>query len=449
MSQKLMYLLVLVALFSGGTKLVTAQGTPLCVDPQPQLITDFQVYQLPQFPEPQPRVPFRDPVFGSCVVRVTDRTSDLAAGDLSGGLVNEYSRVQAFNADGSRLLVRSTEADWYVYDAYTLQPLDHLVIGGSIDPRWDATDPDLLYYIDDTRLTRYQVTTRAQSVVHEFAADFPGQNVVVVWTRYEGSPSWGGRYWGFMAEDEEFLASALLVYDQATDTVVAVRDMRNALEVDREIDTVTISPLSTYFLAYYDDYCPHGQLGDDQNPCGLMVYDRNLSNGRGLLRIVGHSDVALDSQGWEVLVYQDIDTDYISMLDLATGVVTPLWPIDFGHTGIGFHFSGRALERPGWALVSTYNGGFPTQFTWMDNQIFVIELAPGGQVVRLAHTHSLYDENQEQDYWAEPRATVNQDFTRILFTTNWGRTGTDQVEMFLIALPPEWPGLLSSRGGSY
>ena len=36
-----------------------------------------------------------------------------------------------------------------------------------------------------------------------------------------------------------------------------------------------------------------------------MVYDRNLQNGRGLLRIVGHSDTALDAEGREVFVYQD------------------------------------------------------------------------------------------------------------------------------------------------
>jgi hypothetical protein len=168
-----------------------------------------------------------------------------------------------------------------------------------------------------------------------------------------------------------------------------------------------------------------------------MVYDRNLENGRGLLRISGHQDLALDAQGREVVVWQDIDTDHISMLDLASGVVTPLWPIDFSHTSIGLHISGRALNRPGWALVSTHDGD-PSAYTWMDDQVFAIELKPGGRVARLAHTHSLVDESQEHDYWAEPHASVNPDFTQIVFTTNWGRSGTGEVEMFLISLPPDW-----------
>jgi hypothetical protein len=74
----------------------------------------------------------------------------------------------------------------------------------------------------------------------------------------------------------------------------------------------------------------------------------------------------------------------------------------------------------------------------MDDQVFAIELKPNGRVVRLAHTHSVVDQDQEHDYWAEPHATVNQDFTRVLFTSNWGRSGTEEVEMYLVVLPPDW-----------
>ncbi len=388
--------------------------------------------QTPSLDEPRARVPFRDPVFGTCLVRVTDRTADLSPDDTSAGLKNEYSRVQSFNADGSRLLVRGIEATWYLYDTATLLPLGELPSGGAVEPRWDPFDPNLLYLSEETRLMAYDVAAGEQTLVHDFAADFAGQTLAAVWTRYEGSPSLDGRYWGLMAENEDWATVAFLVYDRETDRVIARRDVPSM-----EIDSVTISPLGDYFLAFLDNYCDDGELGDDANPCGLMVYDRDLRNGRSLLRIVGHSDVALDAQGREVLVYQDIDTDHISVLDLATGTVTPLWPIDFSHTSIGLHFSGRAFDRPGWALVSTHDGD-PAAYTWMDDQVFAIELKPGGRVVRLAHTHSLVDESQEHDYWAEPHASVNPDFTRIVFTSNWGRSGTAEVEMFLVSLPPDW-----------
>jgi len=411
----------------------------LCEDFEPGLITNFNVYQTPDMPEPNPRIPFRDPVFGTCVIRVTDRRADLSPDDSSRGAKNEYSRVQSFNADGTLIIVRSIEARWYVYDAASLQPLGEISI--VTDPRWDASDPYLVYYSDETRLMSYDIQSGGQRVVHDFAQDFPGQPLSAVWTRYEGSPSQDSRYWGLMAQDENGDTIALLVYDLQQDEVIG----RKMLPGKPSIDTVTISPSGGYFLAYHDDYCEPGDLGSEDHLCGLMVYNRNLQNPRGLLRIIGHSDTAVDANGRDVLVYQDIDTDYISMLDLENGAITELVPIDFSHSGIGLHFSGRAFQHPGWALVSTYNGSHPQNSTWMDDVIFAIELKANPRIVRLAHTHSLYNEDMEQDYWAEPHVSSNQDFTRIVFTSNWGRSSTEEVDMYMIALPDDWTGQLPLR----
>jgi hypothetical protein len=393
-------------------------------------LTSFEIRQIPELDEPAARSPFQDPVFGTCLVRVTDRSADIQAGDKSKGMKNEYSRVQSFNADESRLMVFTTEGNWVLYDAISLQPMGQLPIGH--EPRWDAEDPDLLYYTEETRLISYRISSGQQQIVHEFADDFPGQELAAVWTKYEGSPSMDSRYWGLMAEDQDWMTIALLIYDMETDQITAQRETPPS-----EIDSVTISPLGNYFLAFYDDFCDPGQLGSDRNPCGLMVYDRFLENGRGLLRIVGHSDLVLDALWKEAFVYQDIDTDQLSMINLASGEITPLLSIDFSHSALGFHFSGRAFRFPGWVLVSTSNGAQPSA-TWMDDQIFALELVKNGRVVPLAHTHSLYDESMEHDYWAEPHASTNRDFTQIVFTSNWGQSGTDQVDMYLIKLPDDW-----------
>ena len=385
--------------------------------------------------EPAPRTPFQDPVFGTCLLRVTDRNSDLPPDDPSTGMKNEYSRVQSFNADNSYFLVRSIEANWYLYDAMSLQKLGRLPL--TEEPRWDAEDPELIYHTDGTSLMAYSISDGRGWKVRDFAQDIPGEKLAAVWTRYEGSPSADSRFWGLMAEDEEWRTVALLVYDIILDRVVAQRETPGR----PEIDSVTISPLGTYLIAFYDEACPPGRLGDEEHPCGLMVYDRGLENGRGLLRVVGHSDLALDADGREVLVYQEIDQDQIAMLDLASGRATPLFSIDFTHSALGFHFSGRAFERPGWVLVSTYNGARPAA-TWMDDQLFILELKPNGRVLRLAHTHSVVDEEQAHDYWAEPHASSNQNLTRILFTSNWGRSGTGEVETYLIWLEKDWPDKL-------
>lgn len=406
---------------------------PACPAGSQAPITHLDVLQPAQLPEPPARLPFRDPIFGTCLVRVTDRRADLAGGDQSAGMVNEYSRVQSFNADGSLLLARSLNAGWYIYDASSLKPLGTAPFEGAVDPRWDAANPHLLYYHDGTRLMAHDLSAGVTRLVRDFSADFPGRPLARVWSRYEGSPSLDGRWWGFMAQDDNDRVIAFLVYDLKTNQVTARREFNPPVEVD----SVTISPLGAYFLAQFDTYCQRGVPGSDQHPCGLMVYDAGLKNGRSLLRIVGHSDTALDAAGREVFIYQDIDTDHISVLDLASGQVTPLLPLDFDASALGLHFSGRGFRLPGWALVSTYNGAHPHQ-AWMDDSIFAVELKPNGRVVRLAHTRSVYNEAVEQDYWAEPHASANPDFTRVVFTSNWGRTGTEEVELYLLELPAGW-----------
>ena len=425
---------------SGSVRHGSGRRSPaagFCAQPGFPTVMDHSVRSAAPGSEPPARSPFVDPAFSTCVVRVTDRRADISSGDSSVGLTPEYARVQAFNADESRFIIRGTEGSWYLYDSATLRPLAELPIGD--EPRWSPRDPGQLFFVDDTRLKTYDIRSGVSQTVHDFSNELPGQRLERVSTRYEGRFSYDGRYWGAMAQDENWDPVGFIVYDIAQGRTVAKRDIRGLPGVTDGIDYVTISPLGNYFLAGFDRLCPRGQLGTDQRPCGLMVYDRNLGSGRGLLRFASHHDLVLDRQGRELAVFQDIDTDHISTVDLATGRVVDLWPIDFSHTAIGLHFSGCAIDLPGWALVSTHDEDLGSH-TWLDDQVFAMELVPGGRVVRLAHTHSVTVDGAAGAYWAEPHATVNRDFTRVLFGTNWGRVGTDEVETYLIDLPPGWLG---------
>jgi hypothetical protein len=408
-----------------------------CSGPEPPLVTSLDLRQPHALPEPAAGQPLRDPAFGRCVTRVTDRSADIESGDSSRGIKNEYSRVQAWNADESLLLLRGLAGTWYVWDAATLRKVRRLPDAVVAEPRWDASDPHVLWTVDGTRLLRVDVTTGAVTTKHDFATDFPGRTLTFVWTRWEGSPSADGRTWGLMAEDEGWEAIAFLVYDAFEDRVVATRDV-SALLSARAADSVTISPSGRFFLAQCEP-CGEGTMGTDAAPCGLMAWDRNLANGRGLVRVIGHGDVAYDGTGREVFVYQDVETDEIAYVDLETGARTALLAIDFSMTPIGLHFSGRSFRLPGWAVVSTYDET-RTSEAWMDDSVFLVELKAGGGVVRLAHTRSLVDPSLEQDYWAEPHATANRDLSKVLFTSNWGRSGTEEVETFVVTLPAGWSG---------
>lgn len=402
----------------------------ICPENSEFLVAELEILNPNPETEPEARTPFLDPVFGTCVVRVTDRNNDLSGDDPSSGLKNEYSRVQSFNADGTLILVRGTEATWYIYDANSLLPLGEVPLG--VEPRWDPDDPYRIFFYEDTSLFSYDLLEGKREIRHDFSNDFPDLTLSAAWTRYEGSPSEDGSIFGLMVQDQDWDVVGFAIYDHNQDAVIARRLFSGGVEVD----SVTISLSGEFFLAFFDNYCREGQLGTDDNPCGLMVYDQTLNNSKGLLRIVGHSDIAYSDSGQEFLVYQDIDTDHISMLNLSSGAITPILPINFSQGEIGLHFSGRAFNLPGWAIVSTYTGTANAK-TWMDDQVFAIELKPSGRIIRLAHSHSLVDENQDHDYWAEPHASVNQSFSRVLFTSNWGRSGTGEVEMYMIVLPEE------------
>jgi hypothetical protein len=140
------------------------------------------------------------------------------------------------------------------------------------------------------------------------------------------------------------------------------------------------------------------------------------------------------------LVYQEIDADQIAMADLETGAVTPLLDLDFSTGVYGLHISGQAVNRPGWAAVSVHPEAPSLDFNnpfWIVGTVFAVELKAEPRVAQLAHHHSIRSD-AEQDYFAEPQVTVNRDFTKLLFTSNWETYGAGEVEMYMIVLPDDW-----------
>jgi hypothetical protein len=132
------------------------------------------------------------------------------------------------------------------------------------------------------------------------------------------------------------------------------------------------------------------------------------------------------------------------MADLDTGAETPLIEIPFGvNSDIGLHFSGNCAEEPGRVLVSTYGAENPPtgeSHSWMDTQLFMLELKQNPTVWRIAHTHAYTAEDYsgEKNYFAEAFATINKAGSRIYFGSNWGNFAVDYTDTYQIALPPEW-----------
>ncbi len=419
---------------------VTPQGTAegiFCPVLQPPHVTDLRVYPTPPLAEPQARISFHDPVFGSCLARLTDATTDLIAGDTSTGMRTESAAVQPFNFDGHQALARSSQGYWYIYSAETLLPTMYLPFTGDLEVRWDPQVSDRLYFLQSTRLYLFSLRTQSAQLVHDFAADFPQMAVAQVGTFHQGMPSAEGRYWPLIALDAHSQALALVIYDLSTDQVSA----RRSLPAETTLSGVTISQQGNTFLAWFAKACPAslsgaGGVGNAAEPaCGVVAYDRHLENPRVLLPSSGAADVAIDASGHEVLVYNDLKLNSISMIDLQSAQSTDLWLVDMHAPPLGISISGRSQRLPGWAVISVYGG---SDSSWMNNSLFAVELRAQGKVVRLAHLHTQSAPNS----FSGALAAANPDLTRVLFTSNWGRSGAGESDLYLLALPTGWVDML-------
>ena len=131
------------------------------------------------------------------------------------------------------------------------------------------------------------------------------------------------------------------------------------------------------------------------------------------------------------------------MADLNTGLETQLVEIPFGeNSDIGLHFSGNCAEKPGWALVSTYGAKNPPpneKHTWMDTQIFMLELKQNPTVWRIAHTHAYTSKDYvgEKNYFAEAFATINKAGTRVYFGSNWDDYTAEYTDTYQAVLTSE------------
>ncbi|HEX6930179.1 MAG TPA: hypothetical protein VF267_13065, partial [Gammaproteobacteria bacterium] len=204
---------------------------------------------------------YADPAYTSCVVRVTDHDAE----GLPGFARNDYSRRQPFNADDSKVLIRSQQGKWHTYDTRTLE-YDRLlsISGGEIEPHWHPTNPDLLYVMENgggMTISAYNIMTDATKVVADFRdvagiAGHPGMssltdiwpNAARAFTKGEGAPSADGRYWGLQVETADFKPLGMITYDMKTDTVTGVFDFaRDGNGIGRP-DHISMSPSGKYVV---------------------------------------------------------------------------------------------------------------------------------------------------------------------------------------------------------
>lgn len=406
--------------------------------PCPELIaprlTDLSPHPVPELDTPMARVSFYDPVFGTCLARLTDYSADHTTADPGLGMTTPGAAMQAFNADGSLALVRSTASYWYLYATDTLEFARSLPFLNAKEAFWDPLDPRKLYFTVGPRLFSFNLDGDETREIHNFALDFPNKRITWVGTNNAGGLAPDGRTWGLFVRNASGSARAVLLYDMIEDRVVA----HLKLPEGTLIHSARFSPTGSELLVMYETGCTE-ELATLKNPfCGLVAYNHALDNARVLLPTQAEFDVALDADLREVVVYLDFAMNSISMLDLKSGKRQALWLIDPRRGRHSYNLAGRANQFPGWVLISTYTEAQSPDIDWMDNSVFAIELKPEGHVARLAHTHAVFEGDSPTANLAQPQASVNAAFTQILFASNWGMAQPGEMDVYLIRLPEGW-----------
>jgi len=441
----------------------TPGKTPDKADINPAALCVAELAAMPPLPagterRPLPdnaRPPFLsstlDPIHGSCIVRVTDNAEHPEAPARR----NDYSRRQAFNANDTYFLLAASDGHWHLHDATTgrfIRVLNNLNgatdrLAGDAEPQWHPTDPDLLYFLprDGIGMQIYQLDLKTNQV--SVVADMGPQiqqhwpDASVASTRSEGSPSADGRYWCFMAramvDNGSWPMRGVFTWDLQEQRIVGT------LNQDGTPDHVSMSPSGKYCVVSHTTATGPGTRSyrrDFQAPYSDSTPDTWLQ----LHTTSEHSDIALDPHGRDVYVSVDYQSNGgdVFMQNLETGQRTPLFSTYPGRTETALHISGKAYNRPGWALVSTYaehpaddssvQGLHDERRQWLHRKMFAVSLTESPDIRSIAYINS-----DAFKYEAEPQATVNRSFTRMLFNSTWNGSSMADQEVFLTAITPQ------------
>lgn len=402
-----------------------------------------------------PLIPRPVPAVGDTFLDNRFNTVQLRASSVDGihGR-HEYSRFDPFNRDRSLVLLDPGDP-WRVYRTNSVpynRPANFVRQISLSEPRWDPTDPNLVWGVEGFSIKTVDAATGQETTVKDFLGDpvlgpiISSNPVYRITMKDEGESSRDKRYWAFMLQGD---ASAnyeplhLFTYDRAQDTVTGVYPLPAG---QRELDWVGMSVLGNYVVIL-----GYNSAGPIQ---GLAAADRSFSWIKTVRPSIGHADVGLDMWGREVVVGQNAGNDYIEMVPLDTSAqVIPVVRLyyDSGPQGLhsGVHISANADS---FALVSTTIGPSDPEQNWLDRSIILVRLDPSHP--RAFYLSKLY--NTTQEYWEETHGAISNDGSRVVWADNWGQdVGQELMSLTELVMPTDWrqltgvdgrPQLISSPG---
>lgn len=441
-----------------------------------------------RFVFPKPRLPrlgaagtrFKDPTFGSPILRVTDGTTRPGSPGRSFTVASAAHQL-AWNATSDRFYVRSIDGLFipYAFDAKTMTVSrispsttgdGGLIVASQVEPQFSFISPDVLFGSRQDAVNDWPVVRRFDFKTLTYA-DLLNLGAVTTIAR--------GTYAGALsssATSPERLCVLFGGHAQDTHYKVAVLESSGAAPVvlDSLSSTITANGITTGAKTVLGVYLHHAWMDQsgryvllypiNQQPVPFYVWDLLTGDVSAVARNAGGHEAtgfrwlinqacctttAWDAAQWELRAL----SSPAGTADLIDPVLTPQEIYLADHTSWNNAQAGTLVPIVS-SLYRYYNGTYNTA-PWRawDDEIVAVQTDRSesrGTVWRFAHHRSdvSYDGDPSQAlyFWYVPNAIVSPDGRWAIFTSNWEKTlgpavGSDllpggqyRCDVFLVAL---------------
>jgi len=383
---------------------------------------------------------FRDPAFGSKVIRITNSVKSQAIKPV-------YSTMQAWNADESRLILYQTGTSGrghMLHDGRSYEFIKKLDIS-PVDLEqiwWSKKDPNSLFYVSDADETpghflRFNPDTGKKTLIKDLSTACPNG----------GIPNAGGDVQ--MQSDDDDLFAFRCDNGGKTQTSFSYR-LSN--------DEIIQSKIG-------DGTKWHNRTAPAATPSGEYLYlqgtslknNLNVHKELDIKAFHNHGSIGKTHDGYDAM-YQiafgsspkgcsgDLwkGVGHVIQHNLETGACRPIVGQTQGYPypTSGTHISALSTEHPGWLVGSSIG----KSFEWFSNgrkapmlfsEIYLANTNPANPVVcRLAHHRSLGKAASNEGYspyFGEPHASISPSGTRIIYGSDWYDSGA--VDTYVLELP--------------
>lgn len=399
-----------------------------------------------------------DAAYGAKGFRIGDYATDVTPVISVDFLRHDYSRHTTFSANAAGTttpkfyMLRTSESWLHLFDGSTFQHITKSGLNGAMagcagdcEFVWHPTDPNVCFYVGNNgaglnvyRKTIGSGTSETDVVVGNFTGRLPGGwNPAFMWMKAEGRPSADCRYWAFLVQgpSPSYAVQGFFCWDMQTDTILGTLDA--SAFGNNMPDHISMSAGGNYVVpswAFLPAY-------------GTRAYSRDFSSYIVMHTESVHSDLALGPSGEDVYVYMDTDSSsandgWLMMCNMATGAKTRLSYYYANSGATAGHISGQCFLRPGWVLWTTY-ADYSSYTTYpaspqlsFHNKLMAVELKAAGRILNIGATQSgPMNWASATHYWSECQGSVNFDFTRCVWASNFRRNDDSQVDAVMYGLP--------------